>query len=175
MEGVDFNVDCRCKVILDLLKWSSTGKYIIGLQNANPLYLKSGIPFWVPWDPSLTDSSWPSWEWSEFPISCTLVLGSFTWAMYGEELLALVNETWEASTPPAVGYERKPLESSSLMSNWRSSGLISKSKSIVIYSLHANLVCGCRQGTGGRRDWLNSDRMKLSKICTLAELHQSHY
>lgn len=52
-------------------------------------------------------------------------------AMYGEELLALVNETWEASSPPAVDYERKPLESSSLMSNRRSSGLISKSKSML--------------------------------------------
>jgi hypothetical protein len=38
-------------------------------------------------------------------------------AMYGEELLALVNETWEASSPPAVDYERKPLESLSVMSN----------------------------------------------------------
>lgn len=52
-------------------------------------------------------------------------------AMYGEELLALVNETWEASSPPAVDYERKPLESLSLMSNRRSSGLISKSKSML--------------------------------------------
>ncbi len=52
LEGVDFNVDSRCKVILDLLKWASTRKNKIGLQNANPLYLKSRIPFWVPWDPS---------------------------------------------------------------------------------------------------------------------------
>jgi hypothetical protein len=45
LEGVDFNVDSRCKVIFDLLKRASTQKYKIGLQNANPLYLKSGIPF----------------------------------------------------------------------------------------------------------------------------------
>ncbi len=52
LEGVDFNIDSRCKSILDLLKWASTQKYKIGLQNANPLKLKSGIPFWVLWDPS---------------------------------------------------------------------------------------------------------------------------
>lgn len=56
-------------------------------------------------------------------------------AMYGEELLALVNETWEASSPPAVDYERKPLESLSLMSNRRSSELISKSKSMLKKSM----------------------------------------
>ena len=49
-------------------------------------------------------------------------------AVYGEEFLALVNETWGASSPPAVDYERKPLESSSLMSNRPSSGPTSKSE-----------------------------------------------
>jgi len=40
LEGVDFNVDSRFKVILDLLKWASTQKYKIGLQHANPLLIK---------------------------------------------------------------------------------------------------------------------------------------
>ena len=46
LEGVPFNVDSRCKVILDLLKSELLLENIkIGLQNANPLYLKSGTPF----------------------------------------------------------------------------------------------------------------------------------
>ena len=36
LEGADLKVDSRCKVILDLLKWASTRKYKIGLQNATP-------------------------------------------------------------------------------------------------------------------------------------------
>jgi hypothetical protein len=38
-------------------------------------------------------------------------------AVYGEEFLALVNETWGASSPPALEHEEKPLESSTLLSN----------------------------------------------------------
>ena len=38
-------------------------------------------------------------------------------AVYGEEFLALVNETWGASSPPALEYEEGPLESSTLLSN----------------------------------------------------------
>jgi hypothetical protein len=53
-------------------------------------------------------------------------------AVYGEEFLALVNETWGASSPTTVDNERKPLESSSLLSNKSSSSEpTSKSESML--------------------------------------------
>jgi hypothetical protein len=52
-------------------------------------------------------------------------------AVYGEEFLALVNETWGSSSPPAVDYERKPLESSSLLPNKKKSEPTTKSESML--------------------------------------------
>jgi hypothetical protein len=52
-------------------------------------------------------------------------------AVYGEEFLALVNKIWGASSPPAVDYDMKPQESSSLVSKRASSEPTSKSESML--------------------------------------------
>jgi hypothetical protein len=42
-------------------------------------------------------------------------------AVYGKEFLALVDETWGGSSPAVVEYEEKPIESSSLLADGKSS------------------------------------------------------